>query len=88
MVIGRLIRNNIVKLINSRCSESGPWGSIMTPKRLNHIGKGEEVPWLSGIAWRHFVFVRHNASGEIGGITVSIGTQCTLEKVETVLCPL
>lgn len=84
MVIGRLIRNNIVKLINSQCSESGSWGSIMTPKRLNHIGKGEEVPWLSGIAWRHFVFVRHNASGEIGGITVSIGTRCTLEKV----CPL
>lgn len=81
MVIGRLIRNHIVKLINSLSSESGPWGSIMTPKSLNHIGKGEEVPWLSGSAWRHFAFVRHNASGEIGGITVSTGTRCTLEKV-------
>lgn len=72
MVIGRLIRNNIVKQINSQCSESGSWGSIMTPKRLNHIGKGEEVPWLSGIAWRHFAFVRHDASGEIGGITLGL----------------
>lgn len=44
----------------------------MTPKRLNHIGKGEEVPWLSGIAWRHFAFVRHDASGEIGGITLGL----------------
>lgn len=74
MVIGRLISNHIAKLINSLSSESGPWGSIMTPKSLNHIGKGEEVHWLSGSAWRHFAFVRHNASGEIGGITVSTGT--------------
>lgn len=74
MVIGRLIRNHIVKLINSLSSESGPQGSIMTPKSLNHTGKGEEVPWLSGSAWRHFAFVRHNASGEIGGITESTGT--------------
>lgn len=74
MVIGRLIRNHIVKLINSLSSESGPWGSIMTPKSLNHIGKGKEVPWLSGSAWRHFAFVRITASGEIGGITVSTGT--------------
>ena len=81
MVIGRLIRSHIVKLINSLSSESGPWGSIMTPKSLNHIGKGEEVPWLSGSAWRRFAFVRHNASGEIGGITVSTGTRGTLEKV-------
>lgn len=74
MVIGRLIRYHIVKVISSLSSESGPWGSIMNPKNLNHIGKEEEVPWLSGSAWRHFAFVRHNASGEIGGITVSTGT--------------